>query len=197
MNQGAQIKSPLDHIIGMLREWDVAFPVSTDLDTTYSIWNVIWGAAATVQQNLGDPPSVAGWPAYYQIPQYYELWVNADTLPKRNQFSDLMITAGYTRNGFKLIIDAVAYTNALSNPADPNALITEVTAHLLRIPLSATVKNQLKKDFLLTGQDEDYYWTVAWETYKNNPTTMNYNIVLTRLAGLYKYLMNLAEYQLS
>ena len=55
----------------------------------------------------------------------------------------------------------------------------------------------MKKDFLLTGQDQDYYWSDAWQAYIDNPTTGNFNIVNTRLVGLYKYIMNLAEYQLT
>jgi uncharacterized protein (DUF1800 family) len=197
LNRGAQIKSPLDHVITLCREWNVVFPPTTDVVNSYSFWNFTWSVAAALQQNLGDPPSVAGWPAYYQIPQYYELWVNADTLPKRNQLSDVLVTSGYTANNFKLIIDVVGYTASLSNPSDPNALINEVTDRMLMIPLSENIKTQLKRDFLLTGQDQDYYWSTAWQTYVGNPTTMNYNIVLVRLAGLYKYLMNLAEYQLT
>jgi len=53
--------------------------------------------------NPVDPPNVAGWPAYYQSPEYNELWINADTLPKRNKFTDLMLEVGYTKNGKKLL----------------------------------------------------------------------------------------------
>jgi hypothetical protein len=153
--------------------------------------------AAANQQNIGDPPNVAGWPAYYQVPQFYELWVNTDTLPKRNQFSDLMIGNGYSRNGKKIVIDAVEFTKKLSNPGDPNELINELFEILFQIPISQQAKDQLKKDFLLTGQDSDYYWTNAWNIYLASPVTANYNVVNTRLRGLFKYCMNLAEYQLA
>lgn len=196
-NRSAQIKSPLDHIVGLCREWNVAFPLATEVNDAYGMWNYIMLAGASLQQNIGDPPSVAGWPAYYQIPQFYQLWVNADTLPKRNQFSDLMIGNGYSRNGRKIVIDAVAWTQALSNPADPNSLVEQAVERLLGLPLVPASREQLKKDFLLSGQDSDHYWTSAWQAWLNNPTnTTNFNIVNARLRGLYKYLMNLAEYQL-
>ena len=197
LNQGAQIKAPLDLVVGLCREWNVQFPQQTDIAATYAMWNLIFSVGFLLQQNIGDPPSVAGWPAYYQIPQYYELWVNADTLPKRNQFSDVMIATGYTQNNYKLMINAVQYTQQLSNSSDPNALINEVAESILSFPLSDTVRTQLKKDFLLTGQDQDYYWTDAWQAYLSNPTTSNFNIVNIRLVGLYKYMMNLSEYQLT
>ena len=198
LNQGAQIKSPLDHIIAVCREWNIVFPNSiTEYADAYGMWNYILAAAANAGQNLGDPPSVAGWPAFYQTPQYYELWVNTDTLPKRNQFTDIMIGNGYTRNGKKIWIDAVEFTKTLPNPGDPNQLIIDVLAVIFQIELSQASRDQLKKDFLLSGQDQDYYWTNAWNAYIFNPITANYNIVNTRLRGLYKYFMNLAEYQLA
>ena len=198
LNQGAQIKSPLDHIIAVCREWNIVFPNSiTEFGDAYGMWNYILAAAANAGQNLGDPPSVAGWPAFYQTPQYYELWVNTDTLPKRNQFTDIMIGNGYTRNGKKIWIDAVEFTKTLPNPGDPNQLIIDVLAVIFQIELSQASRDQLKKDFLLSGQDLDYYWTNAWNAYIFNPITTNYNIVNTRLRGLYKYFMNLAEYQLA
>ena len=196
LNRGAQIKAPLDFIVGMCREWNVQFPPLNDTAQTYAAWNAVFNAAFILQQNIGDPPSVAGWPAYYQVPQYYELWVNADTLPKRNQISDIMIAVGFTQNNFKLMINAVQYTSQLANPTEPNALISEVCDSILSFPLSDTVRAQLKKDYLLSGQEQDYYWSDAWQAYVANPTSSNFNIVNTRLVGLYKYLMNLAEYQL-
>lgn len=198
LNRGAMIKSPIDHAVALCREWEVVFPTAAaEYADTYGMWNYIMSVAANNQQNIGDPPNVAGWPAYYQVPQYYELWVNTDTLPKRNQFSDLMIGNGYTRNGKKIVIDAVVFTKKLSNPGDPNELINELFEILFQIPLSQQAKDQLKKDFLLTGQDSDYYWTNAWNIYIASPVTANYNVVNTRLRGLFKYCMNLAEYQLA
>jgi len=198
LNRGAQIKAPLDHIIPICREWNIVFPNSvTEYADAYGMWNYVMSAAANAQQNIGDPPNVAGWPAYYQAPQFYELWVNTDTLPKRNQFSDVMIGNGYSRNGKKIVIDAVGFTKTLPNPSDPNQLISDLLDIIFQIPLSQQSRDQLKKDFLLSGQDQDYYWTNAWQAYLSNPVTANFNIVNTRLRGLYKYFMNLSEYQLA
>lgn len=198
INRGAQIKSPLDHIISVSREWNMVFPNSiTEYADAYAMWNYVMNAAANANQNLGDPPSVAGWPAYYQTPQFYELWVNTDTLPKRNQYTDIMIGNGYTRNGKKIWIDAVEFTKTLVNPSDPNQLITDVLDIIFQMSLSQATRDQLKKDFLLSGQDQDYYWTNAWNAYIFNPVSANFTIVNTRLRGLYKYFMNLAEYQLT
>lgn len=199
LNQGCQIKSPVDQVIGCLREFNVVFPdVTTNYADTYRMWNYIRSWLTAMGQDIGDPPNVSGWPAYYQTPQFYELWINADTLPKRNQFTDVLITNGYTNSGKKIIIDAVGFAASLPNPGDPNALIEDSVALLYRPALTAASKQQLKESILLSGQTQDYYWTNAWNAYIAAPTNQtNYTIVNTRLKSFYQYLMNLAEYQLA
>lgn len=198
LNQGCLIKNPIDLMVGMCRELNVVFPDASDYVSNYGLWNWIVSYGTLMQQNLGDPPDVAGWKAYYQVPQFHEIWVNSDTLPRRNQFTDTMMLTGYTFNTKKIIVDGAEFAKTLSNPGDPNILITDVIKYLFRIDLSITSKNQLKKDILLGGQSQDYYWTNVWVQFINNPAdTANTNLVKTRIRDLIKYFMNLAEYQLA
>ena len=199
LNQGCLIKSPVDEVVSCLREFKVVFPdAATAYADAYGMWNYVRNWLATMGQDIGDPPDVSGWPAYYQEPSFHEIWISADTLPKRNQFTDTMIGNGYTRNGKKLIIDAVAFTQTLPNPGDPNALIEDALAILYMVPLSDASKSQIKTQILLSSQTQDYYWTNAWMAFVANPTDQaTYNIVNGRLKSLYQYLMNLSEYQLS
>jgi uncharacterized protein (DUF1800 family) len=197
LNQGCLIKSPADQVIGAIREFGVVFPnATTEYLDAYGMWNYVRGWMQTQSQDIGDPPSVSGWPAYYQEPLFHEIWINSDTLPKRNRFTDTMISSGYTRNGKKIVFDAVAFTKTLQNPANPNILIDEVLKVIYRVPLSAATKQSIKQQILLSGQTSDHYWSDAWNLYIASPTTGNFNIVNTRLKALYQYLMNLAEYQL-
>ena len=198
LNQGCVIKSPVDFIVGLCREFAVQFPVATDYTGNYSSWQSLNSLSISLQQNIGDPPNVAGWQPYYQQPQFHEIWINSDTFPKRNQFTDQMLLNGYTRGGKNIKIDIILFAKSLSNPGDPNALVSDAITYLLRLPLQQSSKDQLKKDILLTGQINDYYWTNAWTAYIANPNdTTNANIVKTRLVNLFQYLMKLAEYQLA
>jgi uncharacterized protein (DUF1800 family) len=198
LNQGCQIKSPIDFLGGLCREFNVNFPTSSDLVTQYAHWYNIYSLSFNLQQKITDPPDVSGWKAYYQEPMFYEIWINSDTYPKRNQYSDQLVYNGYTINSKKLVVDCIAFAKSLSNPSDPNTLVTESLQILYKMPLSQTAKDQIKKDILLTGQTNDYYWTTAWTTYIASPTnTMAFNTVNDRLKALFKYLMNLAEYHLS
>lgn len=197
VNRAGLIKSPVDLCIGLAREFGMIFPGTSDYVNQYFMHDYIRTQASNMQQNIGDPPGVSGWSAYYQEPQFHELWINADTLPRRNQFSDVMIGNGYTRNGKKINIDILAFVSSLSDPSNPNTLINDSLEILYTIDITQQVRDFLKS-ILLSGQTSDSYWTDAWVTYKaNTSNTTNRNIVLNRLQSMYKYLMNLPEYQLS
>ena len=198
LSRGCVIKSPAELIIGFCRESEIVFQPSTDYFTNYGFYNYLVNWLSNMQQNLGDPPDVSGWKAYYQEPQFNEIWINSDTLPKRNQFTDTMVVSGYTFSGKKIQLDPLGYARTFSNPGDPNAFIAELTERLLGLDISAASKAQLKKDILLNGQSLDLYWTQAWDLYISTPTnTANTTSVRTKIRDLVKYLMNLAEYQLA
>jgi len=196
---GCQIKSPFDHVIGTLRKTNVVFPNATsDYADAYLHFNNMVDQLISMGQNPADPPNVAGWPAYYQSPDYSELWINADSLPKRNKFTDLMIETGYTRNGRKVMIDLIPFVKSISSdPSNPNQLIQDVFDLLISTEIDQSMKDNLKKQILLSGQTTDYYWTEIWAAYQSNQNTVNFNLVNNRLKTLVKYIMNLPEYQLS
>lgn len=197
MNMGCQIKSPVDMLIGMMREMEVRFPSADQYTTNYGLWNLHVSYLNNLQQNIGDPPDVSGWKAYYQDPGFYEYWINTDTLPKRIQYLDYLASTGFTFGGFKMVVDSIAYTRGFTAPSDPNQLISDMADHLLGVGLSVSHRAQLKRDILLAGQNEDYYWTNAWDTYLANPSNAaNTKHVSTALTSLIKYMVNLPEYQL-
>lgn len=198
LNRGCQIKSPIDLVVGSVREFGTVFPDAADYATNYLMWTWLQTNASNMQQNIGDPPDVSGWKAYYQEPLFYEIWINSDTLPKRNQYTDTMIINGYSRNSKTIRFDAIEFAKAMSKPGDPNLLLADVLKYLYRISVSASTIAQIKKDILLSGQAQDHYWTDAWDAYIANPTdNMAMTTVRTRLRNLFQYLMNLAEYQLA
>jgi uncharacterized protein (DUF1800 family) len=196
--RGCQIKSPVDLVVGFCREFNLSFPPASDYVSCYGLYSYLVNWASNMQQNIGDPPDVSGWKAYYQAPQFYEVWINSDTLPKRNQFTDTMVQSGYTFNGKKIILDGAEFAKSLPNPGEPNKLIDDLLKVMYRIDLSPASKAQVKMDILLGGQSSDYYWTDAWNQYISNPgNTSNTTTVRNRLRDLLKYFMNLAEYQLA
>jgi hypothetical protein len=197
VNEGAcLIKSPLDLLIGLVREYQV--PVPTDAASQYNVWSLLSQRAATLQQEIMGIPLVAGWDAYREAPQYHELWINSVTYSDRNFYTDLLIGTGDTNNGTTLRIDAIGFASQLSAPQDPNQLITDSLNVLLRPPLPASSIALIKQTILLGGLTNDMYWTTAWLAYQTAPSDMsNFTILDTRLRALYKYIMDLPEYHLS
>jgi len=96
-----------------------------------------------------------------------------------------------------MIVDPIVYCQQFSAPGNPNKLIEEMVIHLLGLSISQQHRDQLKKDILLSGQSEDYYWTNAWDTYIATPTNAtNTKYVRTAITNLIKYMVELPEYQL-
>jgi uncharacterized protein (DUF1800 family) len=204
--KGCLIKSPIEFLVGSLREFNVALPpLTSNYLELYKGLNWLAGLSnnyigiTQMQQDLGDPPNVAGWPAYYQTPQFHEIWINSDSLPKRLTFIDAMLNGtGWTLgSGFKLRVVPTDFTLTIANAQDPNLLIENVLAIFYRIPVTQRFKDSLKS-ILLSGQATDAYWTDAWNTWLADRTNVTkLNIVTTRLTSFYKILVDQPEYQLA
>ncbi len=196
VNQGCLIKSPIDFTVGLMRQLDVQFPDSSKVEDLYYFWGVTSDVCAIQQQHVGDPPNVAGWPAYYQAPQFHEIWINTDTLPKRNQISDIMIMTGIRRNTTLLSVDPIRVADMFDKPEDANVLVDDLVASMYTLNISSDQKEHMRS-FLLSGQAASY-WTAAWNDYKADPSNATLKgVVNLRLQGLLKYIMNLGEFQLS
>jgi uncharacterized protein (DUF1800 family) len=196
VNVGCIIKNPVEINVGTCRLFSVQFPDAVDYVTQYDHWKYLRTQAASMQMDLGDPPNVAGWASYYQIPQYYELWINSDTLPKRTKFTDTLVTPGYRKDGFTLIIDPLAFANQISNPSDPNIIVSEFAQLLFPLQITDTQKTFLKNT-LIPGLP-DYEWTAEWNAYVADPTNQTKrNAVKSKLQELLSFMMSMAEYQLT
>ena len=193
LNMGCIIKSPVDFVAGIARQFALAFPADTV--NLYKMLTYLTGQAATLQQEIGNPPSVAGWPAYYQTPQFYELWINSDTLPRRTTLSNTLVRTGYTTGGIKLIVDPIAFVKTLSNPGDPNAIIDESALYLFAIAITSSQRAFLKET-LLPGLP-DYEWTVEWAEYTADPANAaKLAAVKTKLTTLYAFMLSMPEFHL-
>jgi uncharacterized protein (DUF1800 family) len=193
INMGCIIKSPLDFVAGIARQFALAFPADTV--NLYKMLTYLVGQAASLQQDIGNPPNVAGWPAYYQTPQFYELWINSDTLPRRTTLSNTLARTGYTTGGIKLIVDSIAFVKTLSNPGDPNAIIDESVRYLFAIPITSSQRAFLKET-LLPGLP-DYEWTVEWAEYTADPTNAaKLAAVKSKLTTLFTFMLSMPEFHL-
>lgn len=193
-NIGSMIKSPIDFYVGMIREMEPDFP--SERNVFSYLMDDSRKLLSYMQQNLPDPPNVAGWAAYYQSPIYGRSWINSETLKIRASFINSFLDSTARPRYISLILDSIKYSKKYKNVADPNKFIDEVIGNLISLPPTPEYKNHLKK-ILLSNQESDYYWTDAWEAYQFNPADTNLkNIIEVRLRQFYKSILQIEEYSL-
>ena len=193
---GCFIKTPVDISIGAMRSFNLSVPASTPWDG-FVMRYYLTRYLADMSMIPGDPPNVAGWHAFRQTPQFYRIWINGDTLRKRNLFTDILTAYFIATDHDQLKIDLIAFAKQFSNPGDPIVLVEDITKLLLPQPLSAT-KKFLLKSILLSGLPNDFYWTAAWAAHISNPNDpMAADVVRSRLLTFHLYVTRLPEFQLA
>lgn len=192
-NIGCVIKNPIDFIVGTVRQLGITLPLLTDT-SYYRPYNDLRSRAANLQLDLLDPPNVAGWQAYYQVPDFYELWISTTTLPLRGQFTDLLFTgvSGLT-------LDRLVFAKTMGTPGDPFKLIADLADALFPIPLTQSQKDYLMYNAMGLKLMDEYEWTAVWNAYwaPGGQTTANKNNALKSLDPLLKFMFRMAEFQLS
>lgn len=200
-NRGCFIKTPLDVTVGLCRTLGVTIN-DTDVKARYAKYNMLWSTSDALLLAYLSPPNIAGLPAFYQTPNFHQLWINSNTLPLRQNFakrlvSSLGVTGTYSGIAVEIKIDPLAFIKTLKNPSDPNELINELSDLLLGIVLSDDHKTKIKTDFLLTGQLTDSYWTSAWTAaIATNATDTLKSTAANRVLKLLDYLVSIEEFQL-
>jgi hypothetical protein len=193
--KGSQIKTPVDHLLALWKSFDM--PKVTDTQQEIYLYSPLLWRMGGLGMEIGDPPNVAGWPAFYQTPLFDKAWITTDTITERALISDSMIYWGYWINqNYQIVADLLAHFRKYSNPGDPNALIEEFSVMHLGIKLSES-QIQTIKSILLSGQTSDYYWTGAWDEYISKPNDDGVKeIVLNRLKPALQTILQMGEAQL-
>jgi uncharacterized protein (DUF1800 family) len=190
---GCLIRHPVDFVGGTIRETGIVTPALSET-AYYRPFNDLRTRASNMQMNLLDPPNVAGWQAYYQEPDFHELWINTTTLPLRGQFTDLLFTG---LGG--LTFDRIAFAKTMSNPVDPSVLIDDLASALFPLAITKNQKDYLLYNVMGLKQNAEYEWTNVWTAYwaPGGQTTTNKNNVLKFLDPLLKFMLRMPEHHLS
>ena len=196
-NIGCLIKSPIDLAVGALRGLEAPLPSpASQIVAYYAMLASLGNTAGNLQMALMDAPNVAGWPAYYQSPDFHRLWINTLTLPARWAFTDSLVN-GIRAGGTTTALDLISMARRTSNPGDPRVLVGEFAEAVFALELTANQKDYLVTSVLIPGLP-DYEWSNYWSQYIGDPNnTQKRNAVVTRLNALMKFMMRMAEFQLS
>ena len=136
---GAQIKSPVEMLHGMLRELHVQDPPE-------GLFTLLDGLSFFLQQYVLSPPNVAGW-------EGHRAWLNTTTLPIRWLIAQFLIYGERARDSLDLRPLAevlLAADDSAPEPARPEsffALALAMARHLMPVPLDALDLNAPDEDF--------------------------------------------------
>ena len=196
---GSIIKSPLQLLSEVCSMFELEYPdPSINALYYYSnffqnfVHNRFFRAAG---MELYNPDTVAGYPAYYQQPNFDRYWFSSNTLIGRYRLIESLVEGRNTISGGDIYakINTVAFVqNKIANASEPNLLVSEI-ADLLYPESIDTDRTNYFKRFLVDEGFPDYYWTNAWSQYinSNDDTT-----VRTRLDALIIAMVNAPEFQL-
>jgi hypothetical protein len=194
LNKGVMIKNPMDFIYSGMKGLKMNF--SSNPFQRHSFMLLVGNALTPLQMTPFSMPTVAGWPAYYQEPTYYRIWINSVTLPYQQNITDGIAWAGFNVAGFLNAIDPLTLVNELPDPYDPNKVIEDLG--LILFPNGVT-ENQVDflKDALIFGLP-DFEWTTEYANYIADPDDEELaNAVSTKIKNLLATMMKLSEFYLS
>lgn len=200
--RGAMIKNPVDFMGNITQSANIDFEslsVPNFDPITLKYYNYIVNYVEKCQEygmELGNPPSVAGWEAYYQTPGFYRIWISSVTLPLRAEFANRVFSQQGVRGQLPLFAKGLDVVGRYEDAGYPVLLINFLCKKLLSIEIDNETKDRLKLYLVQEGQG-DYVWTEAWEEYKANPNNQVAKAGVERkLNSLVIAITNLSEYQL-
>lgn len=194
-NIGVMIKSPVDFMIGTFRTLgydNSKFSIQENYQYHAShMWTM-----ANMGMEIGDPPSVAGWPAYYQAPQYDKSWITTDTILRRAEVLDAAIYWGFWINpDLHPPFDLLAFMKTLDDPSNADSVLEELSKLFLGLDLQSEPYLQLKRVFV-SIELNDAYWAEIWNAYENDPSPSNTAVVVNRINPAFQLLFQLGEFHL-
>lgn len=190
--RGAIIRGPFDAVFSMFNATGTV--PSYDFDTDFQMRLVLYGFCEQQGQSYASPPAVAGWPAYYQVPAFSQLWINSTTLKNRfDAATGLTFITGIPINGNPLRLDALNFLDNLSDPNTPSVVIDDVADVFAPKGLNAIQKAVLQ-NLLLQGLSVSD-WQMEYGAYLADPTnTTLSNPIRNRIGAVLNYMFRMPEF---
>ena len=179
----SMIKSPYDYVFGIHKELDsFNFKIRnykqerngnfsapdrlTNPETRkFYIGNIMKWPLNNQGMIIGDPPSVSGWPPFYQAPVYDLFWINSVTLLDKSTFSERIFKYGlHMEDDYYLLADKSDYLFTYQNNEDIDQLLNEMSERLLSRPISEQDKTRIISNSI-NGADKSH-WTDLVRSFK-------------------------------
>lgn len=170
--RGAIMKSPMDMIFSMFNTTETV--LNYPLAVKYEMYLYLYYFAENLGQSYGAPPSVAGWPAYYQSPAFTKLWVNATHLKTRFGLAYYFtVFTGVPVAGQNLKLDVLPFLDSLSDPYTAQTVVEDIAE--LFFPKAVSAAKILAMKYLLLGGQPEFEWTIQYNEYIANPGNTTYS----------------------
>ena len=189
-------KTPMDFLLGIVRSFDPHFSDMAKMDRD-KLWNalrILSKMSALLGQNIGDPPNVAGWPAYYEYPSFDKFWINSEFLSVRNKI--VRILAYPSQSDQPIQLDFINFASRLPKPGDAMALLTDSLKLLCCIQPGVSQVNYMK-GLLDAEKAGGQKWADLWRQYQSNPSVVEVKDEITaRLQRIYVMIFMFPEFQI-
>lgn len=176
---GALVKTPIDFVVGMMRQFAIDLPANDNPNRPYL--RTVVDSMTGLGLEVLNPPNVAGWPGYRD-------WINTGTYPMRGALGDSAIY-GKDLSGKKLPtqIDVQRFGSWFDSLADAEQFVADATAYLLAIDITDEQRADLVETLLQGAQL--YEWTNFVEKEPDK--------TVVRLQLFLSAVMHLPEFQLT
>lgn len=197
---GAIFKSPVDYFVGVSRELNLVIRKKNtkgqlqDLEGLF----LLMVAMGFSGQYIGNPPSVAGWPASYGFPYFDKNWVNSEYLTTRSKWiRDFTLFQGLNKLPDTYVdFDYLKLLKSVSNPANTQVLVRESLHLLCSIQPDEGQLFNLQK-LLEPDKGNGQKWPALWSAFQlNSHDDKLKNEVLERLRKTFTAIILLPEYQI-
>jgi len=192
---GSMIKSPLENVLTSLTQFNLWIPDPvTEAEDHYNqfykrgVINVMLPFAG---MNIFTPATVAGYPAYYQEPDFHRSWFNSSSIIARYKLPQMLlegrrILLGGDLGGVQLnMVEWVEDPNNISDASDPYILVADMLLHLFPEMPDSERETYFLEVFLDGLPPED--WTYEWYNYLDTGDDSEVKIPLGRLTTAIMY----------
>ncbi len=188
--RGCMVNHPADFYFKIVNTFQVTLP--EDPLEQYYKFLIFHNNMRDMEMRMFYAPTVAGWKAFYQAPQYTKIWISSVTLPIRQHHSDRFVR-GFNSRSLRTEIDVLEFITQLENELDPNDLIKELA--LLLFAQSITEEQLVALKAILLPGLPDYEWTVEYSDFLSGDDTLKKSIE-DRLKALIKAMLRMPEFYL-
>ncbi|MFY0598945.1 MAG: DUF1800 family protein [Cyclobacteriaceae bacterium] len=201
---GSIIKSPLDLVAGLVKNFEIEVPDYTSWSAFYNFHQSILNHVSNMGMDFYEPFEVAGYPAYHQFPIYNRSWITTNYLTQRYDYIARAFEDGIAIGSDKIDIYDLVKTNIDNATArDAKALVIALTKNFLPVsgvvsfddPATSELTEERLNYFLTTflgdiDVDPEASWTFRWDN-EDDVETMTMQLV-----NLMNALLQSPEYQL-